>query len=51
VVMFVVFAITFTVVACGFVKMKKKSDEIRRQIWREVPPPNWRCRRGGRDYL
>ena len=19
--------------------------------WRNLPPPNWRCRRGGKDYL
>jgi len=19
--------------------------------WRHVPPPNWRCSRGGRDYF
>lgn len=35
----------------GYIKMKRHADRMRHEMWRQVPPPNWRCRRGGVDYL
>lgn len=39
------------VVVAVFVRALKKARRIKHEMWREVPPPNWRCRRGGVDYL
>jgi hypothetical protein len=45
----VVFAAAITV---AFLALSiKKAKQISHDLWREVPPPNWRCRRGGIDYL
>lgn len=30
--------------------MRYKPPKIDEE-WRRVPPPNWACRRGGRDFL
>ena len=47
-----VVAVVFTVpVVVLFVRAIKRAKRISHELWRQVPPPNWRCRRGGIDYL
>lgn len=35
---------------CIFIAHKRRKSRFD-DDWRRVPPPNWRCRRGGVDYL
>ena len=35
----------------GAHRLVRQLRKARADDWRRVPPPNWACRRGGRDYL
>lgn len=42
-------------VVCAFIegpltRLWRRHQRMKFLDWRQVPPPNWRCSRGGREY-
>ena len=42
--------LSFFALFCALVNRVQRKTRFDAE-WRHVPPPNWRCRRGGVDYL